>query len=153
MTLDRDERLPETILQLSQLMKYFRESREHFVELEREWQIVNEFIALQRLRSTDRVAIMCVCREIGQQRIAPLLLVTFIENAFKHGAKGNTGHVKIDVLLEVLPSVVRFEVRNTKGQAAAAGVAEHKGVGLDNVKRRLALCTTRRHAGYPGIGG
>lgn len=147
MTLSKDERLPETILQLSQLMKYFLyESREHFVLLEREWQILNEFIALQRLRSNDQLSVQLSLQgEIEQQKIAPLLLVTFVENAFKHGAKGNTGAAKIEVMLEILPQRIRFEVRNTSGQATVVGEAGHKGVGLENVKRRLALLYADRY--------
>ena len=147
MTLSKDERLPDTILQLSQLMKYFLyESREHFVVLDREWQILNEFIALQRLRSNDQLSVHLSLRgEIDQQKIAPLLLVTFVENAFKHGAKGNTGAVRIEAMLEVLSQSIRFEVRNTRGQATLVGEAGHKGVGLENVKRRLALLYDSRY--------
>jgi sensor histidine kinase YesM len=146
MTLDKDERLSQTILQLSHLMRYFLyESGEDFVPLEKEWQIVEDYIALQRIRSNEQLQLeKRVEGEIEQQRIAPLLLVTFLENAFKHGAKGNTGAVSIRLLLQVLPDRIRFEVQNTRGQVDEA-YAHHKGVGLENVRRRLELLYPGKH--------
>lgn len=147
MTLDKDERLPETILQLSQLMKYFLyESGDHFVLLDKEWRIAEDYIALQRIRSGEQLQLeVTVEGEISEQRIAPLLLITFLENAFKHGAKGNTGNVRIEVRLEVMAQQLRFSVKNTRGQAAVVGDSKHRGVGLDNVKRRLDLLYTNRY--------
>ncbi|WP_276479724.1 sensor histidine kinase [Paraflavitalea pollutisoli] len=147
MTLDKDERLPETILQLSQLMKYFLyESGDHFVLLEKEWQIAEDYISLQRIRSGQQLQLYVVVEgEIREQRIAPLLLITFLENAFKHGAKGSAGHVRIDVNLEVMPQQLRFCVKNTRGQAAVVGDVKHHGVGLGNVRRRLDLLYSNRY--------
>lgn len=147
MTLDKDERLPETILQLSQLMKYFLyESGDHFVLLEKEWQIAEDYIALQRIRSGQQLQLHVVVEgEIREQRIAPLLLITFLENAFKHGAKGNAGNVRIEIALEVMPQQLRFCVRNTRGQAVVVGEGRHQGVGLGNVRRRLDLLYGNRY--------
>lgn len=148
MTLDKDERLPQTVLQLSQLMRYFLyESAEDTVPLEKEWQVMEDYIALQRLRSNEQLQLEKVVEgEIQQQRIAPLLLVTFLENAFKHGAKGNTGVVYISLSLEVEPRFLRFRIKNTHGVAADIAPATHKGVGLENVRRRLELLYPGRHS-------
>jgi sensor histidine kinase YesM len=146
MTLDKDERLPQTVLQLSHLMRYFLyESREDLVPLEKEWQVLQDYISLQRIRSGKGLVVeQALEGEITQQKIAPLLLMTFVENAFKHGAKGNTGDVTIHLLLQVKDRSIYFEVRNTLGKVDEVGADEYKGVGLENVHRRLALL-------YPGM--
>lgn len=148
MTLDKDERLPQTILQLSHLMRYFLyESSDELVPLEKEWQVVNDYIALQRIRSDGQLLLeKRVEGEIAQQQIAPLLLVTFLENAFKHGAKGNTGPVHIRLALELLPHRLLFQIQNTRGLSAEVPQAEFQGLGLENVRRRLALLYPGRHA-------
>ena len=148
MTLDKDERLPQTILQLSHLMRYFLyESGEDLVPLEKEWQVLEDYIALQRIRSNEQLHLeKTVEGEIQQQRIAPLLLITFLENAFKHGAKGNTGAVHIRLVLQVLPQMIRFHVQNTRGEVDEAAYAHYRGVGLENVRRRLALLYPGKHS-------
>jgi LytS/YehU family sensor histidine kinase len=83
--------------------------------------------------------------EIKQQRIAPLLLITFAENAFKHGAKGNTGDVNIHLLLQVKENNICFRVQNTRGKVDEVEPDKYKGVGLENVRRRLALLYPGKH--------
>lgn len=147
MTLDKDERLPRTILQLSHLMRYFLyESGGGLVPLEKEWQMVEDYIALQGIRSNAALQLEKMLEgEIGQQQIAPLLLVTFLENAFKHGAKGNTGAVSIRLRLEVLAHSIYFRIQNTRGQGAEIANAEYRGLGLENVRRRLELLYPGKH--------
>lgn len=148
MTLDKDERLPQTVLQLSHLMRYFLyESGEDLVPLEKEWQILEDYIALQRIRSNEQLNLVkSVEGDIQEQRIAPLLLITFLENAFKHGAKGNTGPVNIRLLLQVLPNLLRFHVQNTRGEVDEVAYSNYKGVGLENVRRRLELLYPGKHS-------
>lgn len=148
MTLDKDVRLPDTILQLSHLMRYFLyESGEDLVPLEREWQVLQDYMALQRIRSADQLVVnKKVEGDILDQRIAPLLLITFLENAFKHGAKGNTGASRIDLLLTVLPGSIGFRLQNTKGEVDDIENDLYKGVGLENVRRRLNLLYPGKHS-------
>jgi sensor histidine kinase YesM len=147
MTLDKDERLPQTVLQLSHLMRYFLyESREDLVLLENEWQVLQDYISLQRIRSGPGLQVKLVLEgEIKQQRVAPLLLITFAENAFKHGAKGNTGDVNIQLLLQVKENNICFRVQNTRGKVDEVEPDKYKGVGLENVRRRLALLYPGKH--------
>ena len=147
MTLDKDARLPETVLQLSHLMRYFLyESSEETVPLEKEWQVAEDYIALQRIRSGETLHIeKQVEGEIQQQRIAPLVLITFLENAFKHGAKGNTGPSSIKLHLKVRGNLITFRIENTRGLVDAIDPNAYKGVGLKNVQRRLELLYPGRH--------
>lgn len=147
MTLDKDERLPATVLQLSHLMRYFLyESKEEFVPLEKEWQVLQDYISLQKIRSNQALHIEKQLEgEIRQQQVAPLLLITFLENAFKHGAKGNTGPVTIRLLLQVTGNELIFTIENTKGTVDDVEQDEYKGVGLKNVRRRLELLYPNKH--------
>jgi sensor histidine kinase YesM len=148
MTLDKDERLPQTVLQLSHLMRYFLyESVEDLVPLENEWQVLQDYISLQRIRSGANLQVELVLEgEIKHQRVAPLLLITFAENAFKHGAKGNTGAVSIHLLLQVKEGSICFRVQNTLGKVDEIAPDKYKGVGLENVRRRLALLYPNKHS-------
>jgi sensor histidine kinase YesM len=90
MALDKDARLPGTVLQLSELMRYFiYGSKDNFIPLEKELTVVNDYIALQKIRSGKQLSIEINKQgDVIDQKIAPLLLITFLENSFKHGAKG-----------------------------------------------------------------
>ena len=147
MSLDKDERLSETVLRLSHLMRYFLyESKEDFVPLEKEWQVLQDYMALQQIRSDQSLQIeKRVEGGIDQQRIAPLLLITFLENAFKHGAKGNTGPSNIWLLLKIQGNNFTFQLKNNKGQVDDVEPNDYKGVGLENVQRRLQLLYSGRH--------
>ena len=147
MSLDRDERLSETVLRLSHLMRYFLyESKEDLVPLEKEWQVLQDYMALQQIRSDQSLHVEKVVEgEILQQRIAPLLLITFLENAFKHGAKGNTGAAYIRLRLKVQDNRFIFQLKNSKGLVDDIEPTTYKGVGLENVQRRLQLLYPGRH--------
>jgi two-component system, LytTR family, sensor kinase len=148
MSLARDERLPATILQLSQLMRYFLyESTADLVSLEKEWQVFQDYIALQKIRSTSNLNLQQeVEGEIRDQQIAPLLLVTFLENAFKHGAPAGNETSYIRIFLQVLEKDFNFRIENTKGQVDDVEPGIWKGMGLENVRRRLSLLYPGKHS-------
>ena len=135
MALDKDERLPNTILQLSDLMRYFLyESKDNFIPLEKELAVVNNYIALQKIRSDSELIIEAISSgQLNGQQIAPLLLITFLENAFKHGAKGNTGRSFIRINTEIEKDHLNFSVENNKGVIDEIKTGEQGGLGLENI--------------------
>jgi sensor histidine kinase YesM len=147
LALEKDERLPDMVLRLSHLMRYFLyEAKEDTVPLEKEWKVLQDYIALQQIRSDESLHVeKTVEGEIEQQRIAPLLLITFLENAFKHGAKGNIGDAYIKLLVKVQDKNFTFKVANTKGKVDEIGSGDYGGVGLQNVRRLLQLLYPGRH--------
>ena len=147
MSLDKDDRLPATILQLSELMRYFLyEAKDNFIPLEKELVVVNNYIALQRLRSNEQLLIEVKKEgEVTDQKIAPLLLITFLENAFKHGAKGGSANTFIRLLIQVQKNQLNFTIENNKGTVDEMESTVYKGVGLENVKRQLELLYPGRH--------
>ena len=145
MSLDKDERLAGTILQLSELMRYFLyESKEDFVPLDKELQILQDYISLQSIRIDEKFLMEQNTEgEVKNEKIAPLLLITFLENAFKHGAKTDAASVKL--FIRIQDGQLDFRVENTQGIIDHVGLKEYTGVGLENVKRQLELLYPGRH--------
>jgi LytS/YehU family sensor histidine kinase len=147
MALDKDERLPGTILQLSDLMRYFLyESKDNFVPLEKELAVADNYIALQKIRSGEQLSIDINKQgEMNGQKIAPLLLITFLENAFKHGAKGSSGNTFIKLDIKVEKNKLNFTIENNKGLVDEVNTSDQNGLGLENVKRQLELLYPGKH--------
>ena len=147
MALDKDERLPSTVLQLSDLMRYFLYvSKDNFVPLEKELAVAESYIALQKLRSGKQLSIELIKEgEVNDQKIAPLLLITFLENAFKHGAKGSSGNTFVHLTIKVEKDRLDFIVKNNKGVIDEIQTGEHNGLGLQNIKRQLELLYPGKH--------
>ena len=147
MSLDKDERLPATVLQLSELMRYFLyQSNDDLVPLSKEITVLKDYIALQRIRSDETLEIKAdIEDDTDQQKIAPLLLITFLENAFKHGVKGDVGATFIKLKIGLKGNCLNFLLENNKGRADVVEKNDNKGLGLGNVKRRLELLYPGRH--------
>ena len=137
---------PVAILQLAHLMRYLLyEAAAPQVPLARELEHLRTYVDLERLRlDPDQVPIdFAVTGDPQGLLIEPMLLVPFVENAFKHGV-GAPGRSPICLRLQVDEQGLTFTVRN---RVAAAGPAPAGpgGVGLANVRQRLALLYPGRH--------
>ncbi|HEX5653515.1 MAG TPA: histidine kinase [Chitinophagaceae bacterium] len=147
MAIDHDERLPGTVLHLSDLMRYvLYETKERFIPLEKELAVLRDYISLQKLRSNQQLQVELV--QEGQadgQEVAPLLLINFLENAFKHGAKGSSGKAFIRILIQIREKRLIFEVENSKGKIDPSTAAGYKGMGLENAGRQLELLYPGKH--------
>jgi hypothetical protein len=136
---------PAAILKLSDMMRYMLyESDVEHVPLRQELRFLKNYIELQRLRSDKRSRIDY--RRKGNpagKSIAPLLFLPFIENAFKHGIKGDPSGGYVLIRLEILNGTVDLYVENNRGKVDKVENDDFNGIGLSNVKRRLELL-------YPG---
>ena len=90
LALIKSDKVPELILKLSDLMRHIiYESKENYISLEKEIEFVNNFIELQKIRTSDKTKIKYEIKgKIPSAKIAPLLFEPFIDNAFKHGLPG-----------------------------------------------------------------
>jgi len=147
MTLDKDERLPGTVLQLSELMRYFLyESKDDTVPLEKELLVLQDYVSLQKIRSDKKLNVeVSISGNTKEHKIAPFLLITFVENAFKHGAKGSAGDSFIRMILHVQGKELNFKVENNIGEVDEVENSNGRGLGLENVRRRLQLMYPGRH--------
>ena len=139
----------ETILELSKMMRFvLYEGNKQGVPLTREFEFIRTYVHLMRLRYTDKVKInVCLPTESPDKTIPPLMLISFIENAFKHGISyQHESFIDIKVDIEQNQQL-RFTCRNSKaekpnqeGPRVADGTSGTKGgVGLQNVRQRLNL--------------
>lgn len=139
----KSEKTPEAILKLSEIMRYMLyESNEDLVLLEEEINYLENYIELQKLRFKEKVYVdLHVDIDEEGLRIMPLLLISFLENAFKHGV--STDELKpIRIDIGVQKRRLHFKAENAKNQV---NKDQTRGVGLTNLKRRLQLGYPDRH--------
>ena len=131
------EKAKDTILELSKMMRFvLYEGDKHGVPLTREFDFIRNYVTLMKLRYTDKVKITVdLPTEAPDKQIPPLMLITFIENAFKHGISYQHESF-IEVKAAVEGSKLCFQCRNSKADKPNE---EKGGVGLTNVKQRLHL--------------
>ena len=77
--------------------------------------------------------------------MAPLIFIVFIENAFKHGLKGDTENQFINIRFDISARDIVLLIENNRGKSEEIEKEGHKGLGLENVKRRLELMYPRKH--------
>ena len=131
------EQAKGTILELSKMMRFvLYEGNKQSVPLSRELEFIRHYVALMQLRYTEKVKIVLnMPQEVPDRQTPPLILVTFIENAFKHGITyQRESFVEVSVAVE--GDMLRFDCRNSK---AGQPNKEKGGVGLANVRKRLNL--------------
>ena len=131
------EKAKDTILELSKMMRFvLYEGNKQGVPLSREFDFIRNYITLMRLRYTDKVRIdVDLPDEVPDRQIPPLMLITFIENAFKHGISyQHESFIEAKVVVE--NDELRFSCRNSKSEKSNE---EKGGVGLANVRKRLHL--------------
>ena len=137
----KSDTTPDAILKLSEIMRYMLyECNDNKVDLSKELQYLHNFIDLQKIRFGNKAYIdFKVEGNVSNQKIVPLLLIAFIENAFKHGI-ANDDASPIKMLVSVDKNHLHFYIENKKHNNNTDSVG---GIGLNNVVRRLDLL-------YPG---
>jgi sensor histidine kinase YesM len=137
---------PEVVLKLSDLMSYMLyESDNQETTLKKEIDHIQNYLALESLRFGQRLRLdFQIDGNTDHKRVPPLLLLPFIENAFKHGTSHETGELDIRILLKTTPQHLIFEVSNPRFEQKN-NRKKHKGLGLKNVKRRLDLLYAKNH--------
>ena len=140
------EKAKGTILELSKMMRFvLYEGNKQGVSLTNEIDFVRHYIALMQLRYTDKVRIdIDLPAEVPDRQIPPLILITFIENAFKHGISYQHESF-IEVKVSVEKGELWFDCRNSKAEKPHQTNEEKGGVGLANVRKRLNLLFGRNY--------
>jgi two-component system, LytTR family, sensor histidine kinase AlgZ len=134
----------EVIAKLSQMMRYMiYDSNHEKVLLSKEIEYIENYIDLEKLRLNNQIPIHFeVSGEVNQVKIVPLILITFLENAFKHGVSNNATDAYILVKLSIENQELIYTVENSK---LTKNNHEKSGIGLQNVKRRLDLSYSNKH--------
>lgn len=133
------------VMQLSEMMRYILyQTSEPTVSLDREVEFLRHYVALEKIRHHQHVKIdFDVQGETSAVTIAPLLLLPFIENAFKHGAGELIDQGEVQIVLCMQEGELLLQIRNTLPSVAVAN--DKTGIGLVNVRKRLELLYPGRH--------
>ena len=143
LTIEKSDKAPKIILKLSELMRYLLyETKQKRQSLTKEIICLQNYLDLERIRYGDLLKInMNISGEIEDKEIAPMLLLSFIENSFKHGANKNVGEVNINIDFNVVDDFLHFSVSNPIPMAKNNNAIKttQGGIGIGNVKKRLEL--------------
>lgn len=143
LAVEKSNKTPRIVTKLSELMRYMLyETKNRRQSLESEIICIQNYLDLERIRNDDRLEInMSISGDIHDKEIAPIILLTFIENAFKHGVNKNTGKVVIDIDFKIKGDFLHFSVSNPQPEFTLHednfNIAS--GIGIENVKKRLEL--------------
>ncbi|WPU95381.1 histidine kinase [Mucilaginibacter sabulilitoris] len=143
LSLDNSPKSPQLILDLSGILRYMLyECNTSEVPLEKEILMIQQYIKLEKLRYEDRIDINFTVTGSPQNKIiAPLVILPFIENAFKHGTSEKTGLVWINIDMSITGNHFKLKVANNNPEKQPDnGEATNRGhIGLKNVMKRLDL--------------
>ena len=141
-SLDRSPKTPVLILKLSSLLSYMLyDCKAEEVRLEKEVEIMKDYIDLEKERYGNTLEISWTVEgDIRDVFISPLLMLPFLENAFKHGASEQIEKPWMGVDISVANNILKFKITNSKNEYISQS---NNGIGINNVKKRLEFL-------YPG---
>ena len=143
-----DQQVPDYLVKLSMLLRYsVYLSNERIVSLGREVDYLQNYIDFESIRIGEKLQLTVSVDAINTELpVAPMLLVPFIENAFKHSKNAASQPIKIDIQLTSSGSVIDLVVRNSYKHASKDNdPGQSGGMGLQNVRKRLALLYPGKH--------
>lgn len=134
------------LITFSDMLRYqLYECNENFVDIAREMNYIRNYVTLQRSRVEENLIIeMDIDESLNGHRIIPLLLITFVENAFKYVSNHDQQPNWIRIRLSRDPSGLFFQVANSKEKSSRRAESAG-GIGIANAKRRLCLLYPDRH--------
>ena len=143
-SLDKSPKTPELILKLSSLLSYMLyDCKAEEVKLEKEVEIMKDYIDLEKERYGNTIEISWTVE--GDTRdvlISPLLMLPFLENAFKHGASEQIEKPWMGVDISVANNILKFKIANSKNEYVSHS---NNGIGINNVKKRLEFLYPGKH--------
>lgn len=138
LALTKSDDTPDAVVKLSAIMRYsVTESQKQYVNLNKEITYISNYIELQKLRLTDNAEVEAIYKgDFESEKIAPLLLMPFVENAFKHGISPEENSV-IKVHIELKDHVLKMTVINNK--VYIQNLSGNIGLGIENTQQRLGM--------------
>ena len=137
----------DAVMKLSDLMRYLLESsKKRKVLVKHEFEFLQNYIALEIIRLGNKAQLSSNFKgDLSGKIIAPLLLIAFIENCFKHGISVNSKANKIDISVELNKNTVLLHTRNNVAPQRINPLTKKSGTGIENVKKRLELLYPGKH--------
>ena len=142
----KSDRAPDAVHRLSEMLRYvIYDCNEEFVSLEHEINYIKSYIALQLLKDDEISNVNFEFSEINTKlKIAPMLLISFIENSFKHSKIEDLNNGWIDIKIRTKEEQLKLEIKNSIPDIEPSK-DKQGGIGLDNVKRRLELIYPQKY--------
>ena len=146
-TLEFSPKSPEIVMKLSGLLRFMiYESNVARIPLSKELELMQNYISLEQMRYGNRLDIsVSVSGPVGQYQIAPLLILPFLENAFKHGTSRQIEQCWINFSLAMEGPTMRLKLVNSIESEPEGYASRRGGIGLGNVRKRLQLLYKDRH--------
>jgi hypothetical protein len=150
LSITQHEKIPPLLLRLSDLLRYsVYEAGETFVPLKMEMDYINNYIEFEKIRMGNRLVLTTdIQAEMKQEiLIAPMLLIVFVENAFKYAGNTSSSQSFIDIKLAVEGNLIAFRVSNSYSREKDLRKlpGKNSGMGLVNVYKRLELLYPSEH--------
>ena len=144
--LNRDDRAARLVDKLAGMIDYMRtEGENSFVPLEKEIRLIKDYVGLEKVRYGDRLDLQVNINAEDQHKlIAPLLMIPFVENSFKHGTSQMLRRPWVKLEITCVGNQLFFNLSNSKPSLTTPGKL-NKGIGLNNVKKRLQLLYPGKH--------
>ena len=145
LALEKSDKTPDLVLRLSEMLSYITyDCSAERISLNKEIEFINSFLALQKLRYETCDITIRTSGNIQSMQIAPMILHTFIDNSFKHGAEMNKSNPWIKISLDIRDNILFFKVLNSKGNTENLDVKK-PGIGIANATKRLNIIYPDRH--------
>jgi sensor histidine kinase YesM len=143
-TLTKSTQAPVMIKKLSGMLQYIlNECEQSLVPLDKEIQMISDYMALEKIRYAEQMQMTIdIDHDHDNKMIAPLLLIPFVENSFKHGTSKMITQPWVKLYIYIEDNRLHFTIRNSKPSTNEPGAAKGN-IGLKNVTKRLELL-------YPG---
>lgn len=150
LSITQHEKIPPLLLRLSELLRYsVYEAGETYVPLKMELEYINNYIEFEKIRMGNRLVLTTEIQHLSSNdiKIAPMLLIVFIENAFKYAGNTSAKQSFIDIKLATEGNLIAFRVSNSysKEQVGRKLPGKSSGMGLANVYKRLELLYRAEH--------
>ncbi|WP_298902737.1 sensor histidine kinase [uncultured Psychroserpens sp.] len=143
LTVNQSPEAPDVVLKLSDMLRYtIYEGKNDRVLLSEEIQYLKNYIALHEIRHKKNVTIQFTHNIVPDDKVAPLLFIILLENAFKHGIEKLTNDAYAIIKLNSDKNQIYFSIENNY---EAPAESNHKGIGIENLKRRLLLIYPDAH--------
>ncbi|MCC5929168.1 MAG: histidine kinase [Cyclobacteriaceae bacterium] len=141
LTLKKSNQASKVVLKLSHLLHYLLyDSNKQTVPVEKELELIENYISLEKIRFGNRLDLSYNFKgSMEGTEIAPLLLLPFVENSFKHGAGNQLEEVWVDIQIVIEDNTLNMKIYNSKETSLQPNENAHDGIGLHNVNRRLEL--------------
>lgn len=150
LSITQHEKVPPLLLKLSELLRYsVYDAKELYVPLKNEIAYINNYIDFEKIRMGERLQLTTTIEPVKSDdfKIAPMLLIVFIENAFKHSKNTTDKKIMVDIALQTWSGSILFSVKNTYSGAKPENntLRKDSGLGLANAMKRLQLLYPNEH--------